>query len=109
MKNNRFMKSRKNMDLSCKTMKHREKVTKNREHERTTLQDYDTIGFVFFGTVLLPAVAMWVPVHGAPASASAHGKAAAGGGRLPTRVGKEFVQGGFGLASTTLSARGQLK
>ena len=52
---------------------------------------------------------MWFPVHGAPASANTHGKAAAGGGRLPTRVGKEFVQGGFGPASTTLSAGGQLK
>ena len=52
---------------------------------------------------------MWVSVHGAPASANTHGKAAAGGGRLPTRVGKEFVQGGFGPASSTLSAGGQLK
>ena len=52
---------------------------------------------------------MWVPVHGAPASANTHGEAAAGGGRLPTRVGKEFVQGGFGPASSTLSAGGQFK
>ena len=34
---------------------------------------------------------------------------AAGGGRLPTRVGEEFMQGGFGPASTTLSEREQLK
>ena len=65
---------------------------------------------VFFPRDLFPpAVSMWVPVHGAPASASTRGKAAAGGGCLPTRVGKEFVQGGFGPASTTLFAGGQLK
>ena len=65
--------------------------------------------FFFFRDLFPPAVSTWVPVHGAPASANTHGKAAAGGGRLPTRVGKEFVQGGFGPASTTLSAGGQLK
>ena len=56
-----------------------------------------------------PAVSMCVPVHGAPASASTHPKAAAGAGRLPTRVGKEFVQGGFGPAGSTLSAGEQLQ
>ena len=65
--------------------------------------------FFFSRDLFPPAVSMWVPVHGAPASANTHGKAAAGGGRLPTRVGKEFVQGGFGPASTTLSAGGQFK
>ena len=65
--------------------------------------------FFFLRDLFPPAVSTWVPVHGAPASANTHGKAAAGGGRLPTRVGKEFVQGGFGPASTTLSAGEQLK
>ena len=51
---------------------------------------------------------MWVPVHGAPVSECTHGKAAAGGDRLPAGVGETFVQGGFGPASTTPSTRGQL-
>ena len=79
---------------------------------RHAAQSQGPHGVVFFPPTppfFPPAVSMWVPLHGAPASASTHLKAAAGGGRLPTRVGKEFVQGGFGPASVTLSAGGQLK
>ena len=62
------------------------------------IPQYSTAGVDIFlnRDFLPPAVSMWAPVHGAPASDSTHGKAAAGGGRLPTRVGKEFVQGGSG-------------
>ena len=67
------------------------------------------IYIIFFRYLFPPAVSMWVSVHGAPASASTHGKAAAVGGHLPTRVGKEFVQGGLGHAIITLPAGGQLK
>ena len=67
------------------------------------------LAFFLFRYLLPPAESMWVPAHCAPASDSTHGKAAMAGGRLPTRVGKDFVQGGFGPACTTLSAGRQLK
>ena len=51
---------------------------------------------------------MWVPVRGASASDSTNGTAAAGGNRLPARVGEEFAQGGLQPASTTFCAGGQL-